>query len=371
MAATTPPPMPPLYPLPPNRVRRNYRGGAMLAAWDGHGPATDGECPEDWIASTVEARNPGLPPRSGEGLSTVATPRGTPTLARLIEQNPVHMLGEAHVQHRGADVGFLTKLLDAGMRLHIQAHPTAAFARQHLGSPYGKLEAYYILAVRDGCEGALTLGFQHDPGPSEWRRIVLEQDTAAMAACFEPVPVRPGECWYVPGGVPHAIGEGLLVVEIMEPSDLVVRCEFEREGLVVPLEARFMGRDPDFALQIFNHESWSVAETRERLCVSPRVVHEAGGVRHEVLFDERHNRCFEVQRLTVELGASHGVDTGGRLAVVLVTGGRGRIMAGQHGWDLAKGQRWLVPAATGSFTIEAHRDAVEVVVCLPQTGAAE
>ena len=358
---------PRLYPLPPNRVRRNYRGGALLHDWDGHGQPGDGECPEDWIASTVEARNPGLPPMPGEGLSTLVTAEGETSLAALIRHDPVAMLGERHVEHRGADVGFLTKLLDAGMRLHIQAHPTAAFAQQHLGSPYGKLEAYYILAVRDGCEGALTLGFQHDPGPAEWRRIVLEQDTAAMAACFEPVPVKPGECWFVPGGVPHAIGEGLLVVEIMEPSDLVVRCEFERDGLVVPPEARFMGRDPDFALQIFRHEQWSVAETREKLRVMPRPLHDSPSVRHEVLFDQRHNRCFEVQRLTVQPGGSHTLDIGGRLAVVLATRGEGTLSAADEHHDFAKGKRWLVPAATGGFTLHASQQVAEAIVCLPQS----
>ena len=32
------------------------------------------------------------------------------------------------------------------------------------------------------------------------------------------------------------------MLEIMEPSDLVVRCEFEREGIVVPEDGRFMGQ---------------------------------------------------------------------------------------------------------------------------------
>ena len=40
----------------------------------------------------------------------------------------------------------------------------------------------------------------------------------------------PGDVWIVPGGLPHAIGAGVLMVEVMEPSDWVVRCEFEREG---------------------------------------------------------------------------------------------------------------------------------------------
>jgi mannose-6-phosphate isomerase len=40
------------------------------------------------------------------------------------------------------NLGFLTKLLDSGMRLQTQVHPTAAFAKESTGSPWGKLECH-------------------------------------------------------------------------------------------------------------------------------------------------------------------------------------------------------------------------------------
>jgi hypothetical protein len=42
------------------------------------------------------------------------------------------------------------------------------------------------------------------------------------------------------------------ILDIMEPTDFVVRIEFERGGCVLPEEARFMNRDIDFALSMFN-----------------------------------------------------------------------------------------------------------------------
>jgi len=355
-----------LYPLPPNRVRRNYRGGAMLAPWDGHGKPVDGECPEDWIASTVEARNPGLPPVDHEGLSNVLTADGPRPLPEVIADDPGFMLGTAHLKKFGPHVGFLTKLLDAGMRLHIQAHPTAAFARQHLDSRWGKMEAYLILSVREGCEGSLLLGFQHDPGPEAWRRIVMEQDKEAMLACFEPIPVTPGELWFVPGGVPHAIGQGLLVVEIMEPTDLVVRCEFERDGLVVPPAARFMGRDPEFALQIFHHESWSPSQVRERLHVEPEPIATEDGVVHEQLFGLAQSECFTVQRVRLDPNRAYEFDADGRLAVALIVDDGGRVTAGPETLALRKGDRYLAAAATGPVTFAGGAAGMEAVICMPQ-----
>ena len=128
------------------------------------------------------------------------------------------------------------------MRLHVQAHPSTRFANEVMGMPYGKLECYYILHVRDGISPYIRLGFQQYA-----RKRWLEGNCGETGTrpgwngCFEKIPVQVGEVWYIPGGMPHAIGEGITMLEIMEPSDLVVRCEFEREGIVVPEDGRFDG----------------------------------------------------------------------------------------------------------------------------------
>src|SRR6185436_9066695 len=87
---------------------------------------------------------------------------------------------------------------------------------------------------------------------AQLRAYTLTQDIAAIEACFDKIMVRPGDTFIIPGGTPHALGAGLFLVEIQEPSDLVVRFEFERAGYVLPEAARFMNRDVDFALTVFN-----------------------------------------------------------------------------------------------------------------------
>jgi mannose-6-phosphate isomerase len=265
-------PVPYLFELKPNRVRRNYRGGRELERLESVATPQDNERPEDWIASTVLAKNPGLDPIENEGLTYLQWRDCPPiSLKDCFRQFPNHMLGEVHLKRIGHELGFLTKLLDSAMRLHVQAHPTAQFAQLHLGSNHGKLESYVVLGVRDGQDAYLRLGFQKAVSAAEWKRIVLEQDIPAMDALFERVPVQEGEVWLVPPRLPHAIGEGLLVLEVMEPSDLVVRCEFEREGIVVPPPARFMGRDPDFALQIVDRHAYSVAQITRKCRIEPMV----------------------------------------------------------------------------------------------------
>lgn len=354
---------PPLLELPANRTRRNYRGGLLLDQLRGQSPAQDNNQPEDWIASTVEARNPGLDPVPHEGLATVRIQDQTFLLRDLFKRYGEHYLGPAHVRSLGPQLGFLMKLLDASMRLHVQAHPTAAWAQQHLNSRWGKLETYLIVGVRPGHDGHIRLGFQHPPTPQEWRRIVFEQDIAAMDACFEPVPVQVGEVWLVPGGLPHAIGAGLLVVEVMEPTDWVVRCEFERLGIVVPPAARFMGRDPELAMQIFDYQRWSVPEAQQRWRITPQVLHEDAGHREELLIGPAQTGCFENRRWVFETSAT--LQRPSVVEIGLVLEGQGTIEAGGRHLSVSRGSTFLLAAAAKQVKFHAHARPLTVMTCRP------
>jgi len=68
------------------------------------------------------------------------------------------------------------------------------------------------------------------------------------------------DVFIVPGGLPHAIGEGILMVEIMEPTDLFVRAEFSRAGVLLPEEKRYLGRDVEFALAMFDYTVFPLDE---------------------------------------------------------------------------------------------------------------
>ncbi|MCL2320192.1 MAG: class I mannose-6-phosphate isomerase [Treponema sp.] len=335
-----------LLPLLPNRVRRNYRGGAgieKLQAGDTAKEYSDGDKPEEWVASLVNARNPGLTPVENEGLSRCAI-NGQPLLTELLRSKPEFYLGKDWYDSHGLDLGFLLKILDSSMRLHVQAHPTAAFARKYLGSSYGKFECYYILSIREGREGYIRLGFQHLPSKGEWRRIIEEQDIQAMDACFEKIPVKAGDVWYIPGGVPHAIGENTLMLEIMEPSDLVVRCEFEREGIVVPPEARFMGRDLDFCLGVFDYSEQSVDDVRRTYRLFPKPLG-AGG--NGSVFEELAAppaAPFVVQRLSLKPGPPMAIDNGSFCAAI-ASRGRVTIHAGGEETILKQGQSLFIAAA--------------------------
>lgn len=312
-----------LMKLPKNRVRRNYLGGAGIDRLHGEAVCRDNDRPEEWIGSMVEAVNLGMEPVENEGLAMVETKEGRFCLRDLVDKNRRFYLGESVRKDGTWQLSFLLKILDSAMRLHVQAHPSTKFANEVMEKPYGKLECYYILNAREGIDPYIRLGFQHAPSREEWKQIVEAQDMGRMDACFEKIPVRPGEVWYIPGGMPHAIGEGITMLEIMEPSDLVVRCEFEREGVVVPEEARYMGRDLDFCLDVFDYTEYSKEEVIKKCRITPQVLEKTAGYERRRLVGEKLTPCFFVESLRV-WGESE-VPHNGKFTLGVVCGGSCRI----------------------------------------------
>ncbi|MFI9588352.1 class I mannose-6-phosphate isomerase [Streptomyces sp. NPDC052236] len=117
------------------------------------------------------------------------------------------------------------KLLDAGQRLPLHVHPDRGFATEHLASPYGKTEAWMIVSARPGAY--VHLGFDRDVEAGELAGWVAGQKTEQMLAAINRIPVTAGDAILCPAGLPHAIGDGILLVEIQEPTDFSVLLEYE------------------------------------------------------------------------------------------------------------------------------------------------
>lgn len=144
----------------------------------------------------------------------------------------------------GRDTGVLVKLLDSYSRLMIQVHPDDGAAQRLFQQPCGKTECWYILDTQavDGVEPFVFLGFRAGVTPARWREVFAVQDIPAMEAMLNRIPVKPGDCFLVPPGVPHAMGNGVFFAEAQQPSDLVFRTVYiTPAGERLPDEALHLG----------------------------------------------------------------------------------------------------------------------------------
>jgi mannose-6-phosphate isomerase len=347
--------------LPPNRVWRTYSGGLMLDRMEGRASPADGPFPEDWIGSTVRAVNPHRQVKD-EGLARVVFPGGEALLADLVAADPEYFLGAAHVRCFGANPMVLVKYLDSAVRLPFQVHPTVDFSRLHLNAGQGKTEAYYILGVRpEVTEPYIYLGFQRPPAREELRHMIVEQDIAALENCFDKIPVQPGSVFVVPGGLPHAIGGGVFMVEVMEPTDFVARVEFNVAGRVIPESARFMGRDVDFALDLFSLEPQTLSAVNSWWRGQPRTLEKIATMHRESLVDEGLTDRFKVLRTTLtgrNRWSSHG------FTILLVVEGACEIATANEKTVLSRFDRIVVPHGMEALEITG-KDGAVLLECLP------
>ena len=349
----------PFY-LLPNRVWRTYSGGQILDQWSGQPNPSDSHFPEDWVGSATRAINPGREHFTNEGVGQAQTATGeTISMLDLYQAEPYAVLGERHLVAYGTQPYLLVKLLDSAMRLHIQAHPSVAWAQQHLNANSGKTEAWWILHTRSD-DAYVYLGFQNPPTPNEWRQIIDAQDIAAMQACFAPIPVAPGDVLLVEGGVPHAIGPGITMVEIQEPTDYVVRCEYAHGGLALPESARTMGLGLERVLDRFDYRRYPAATVKDRFGPQVRLIAEAAGGREEALLAAPQTDRLEVRRLTV--AGTFVAAPEDRFSIVIVLAGQGQLTAGGVTLPVQPWSRLFLPAALDKIELAGE---MTLARCLP------
>ena len=111
----------------------------------------------------------------------------------------------------------LVKLIDANAKLSVQVHPADEYALKHENS-LGKTEMWYIADADPGA--GIYLGFKEDIDKETFERAIKEK---TLCDYLEFIPVKPGECYFIPAGTIHAICEGCLICEIQQNSNITYR----------------------------------------------------------------------------------------------------------------------------------------------------
>jgi len=321
-----------------NRARRMYLGGGRIDAFCGESAdVSDGvPRPEDWLASTTQAFNGALE-IEGEGLGRLED-------GRLVKD----AVGALPI---------LVKLLDSDERLVIQAHPTVSCAKRLFNSPVGKTECWYFLpgtapdacvylgfkpgVTREKWEEAVRAGMEDNRQPTSGHPTVEPSNcrtgcrlsnadrpaSTSLIPFLHRIPVAPGDFVFVDGGVPHAIGAGCFMVELQEPSDLMVVAErFTPSGRRIPDAKLHGGVGWEKMFDVYEYEGRTYEETCQRYVRKMSTNADAVRICGPELTDK-----FEMWRLA----CGGGVELGGVGAVAVVTDGEGSL----NGCTVRRGDR--------------------------------
>jgi mannose-6-phosphate isomerase len=145
------------------------------------------------------------------------------TLAEIAARDGAAFVGRNAGVRTGDRFPLLVKLLDPVAWLSVQVHPDDAIARQLEGpDALGKAEAWYVLDATDDAE--LLLGVRAPVGEAEVR-AAIESGSGSLAPLLAQHRVRAGDAFAVPAGTLHAVGPGVFLYELQQPSDLTYRCD--------------------------------------------------------------------------------------------------------------------------------------------------
>jgi mannose-6-phosphate isomerase len=239
------------------------------------------------------------------------------------------------------------KLLDTGERLFVHLHPDDATARRELGSPIGKTECWLVIGVRDAGPGSgeAWVGFRDEVDAATLAGWVERQDAEAMLAAMNRVHVAVGETLLVPAGVPHAVGPGITVVELQQPSDLSLLLEWEGYPGLDPANA-FLGLGRETVIAATDRSGWAdrVAGLRGALAPGAPALPDAAAP------------FFRADAIAAGSGWPAS------FAIVVGLEGEGALRSGAGELALRRGDTAVVPFAAGDVLVAGG---LTVALCRP------
>jgi len=264
------------------------------------------------------------------------------TLNRLVREKGRELLG----RNAGLEqFPLLIKFLDASDRLSVQVHPTDEQARAADPNVRGKTEAWVILDADPG--SCIYAGLK--PGVDRAQLIdALEQGT--VEDFLHALPVHCGDCLYLPAGTVHAIGEGILLAEIQQTSDITYRLydwgRLDREGRPRALHV-------DQALHCVDYKRGPINPVMPLQIESPPQSLEEL-VRCEYFILRRH-----------VLSESKILEREDRFHVLLTLSGEGTLECSGDRLKLTAGQTVLIPAVAPEIELHPETELTLLETYLP------
>lgn len=277
----------------------------------------------------------------GKDQSVVADgPLAGKSLHDLVTQHGAELFGRHHPQ---SQFPLLFKYLDANLALSLQVHPNDDYGRQMTPPDLGKTEAWLVVAAEPGSVlyAGLKRGFDR-------AALAREIERGTTELCLHVLEPRVGDCIFIPAGVPHALGAGLVIAEIQQASDTTFRIfDWNRVGP----DGKPRALHIDQALEVIDYGFGPVAPQTPQPTDRPHVM-------RLVSCDK-----FVLDRWIFSSPETLGGDD--RFHIVSVLAGRVHLTTPGGSTTLELGQTALLPAAAGAAQVQPEGEAMLVDMYLP------
>jgi mannose-6-phosphate isomerase len=173
------------------------------------------------------------------------------------------------------------------------------------------------------------------------------------------IEVKPGDGILVPAGTAHAIGEGVFVAEVQEPTDFSILLEWSIT--TATREESHLDLGMPLALSATNHHAFPPEKLAELITHTDP---ESTSAVPQRLLAEAADPFFRLDLLAPDGDSSPGLPAG--FAVGIAFSGSGEIRSSTGDVvPVSRGQVFAVPAAFGDWSVSG---ALQFIACRPGAG---
>lgn len=296
-------------------------GGKRLHSLFGYEIPTD-LTGEAWVISAHE-----------NGLSKIINgPLADQTLLEAWNEYPA-LFGKRQVK---GDFPLLVKILDATEDLSVQVHPNDDDAKKMENENYGKTECWYVLDCKEDSE----IVYGHEAASKEaFRRKI---DKGKWDELLTRVNVKKGDFFYVPSGMIHAIGKGIVILEIQQSSDITYRLyDYDR----LDDEGNYRELHIESAIKVTNFPD--ITQTEQII--------------EKKIEDLTMRQLIKGQYFTVyhwQLNGEVNTPLIANYLLVSIIDGSGAMIISDYEFQIKKGDHFIIPATIKEYELNGHLEVV-------------
>lgn len=288
----------------------------------------------------------------GESWDVACHPNGTsiisngPWMGKPLDQIVWHygrqLLGTSLRDEDVRKFPLLMKILDASDKLSVQVHPDDDYAAENENGELGKAELWYIMHAEPG--SSIVYGLE--PGVTK-EALAAGLREGVLDGLLRSVEVHHGDVFYIPTGLVHALGAGVLVAEIQQNSDSTYRV-FDHNRV----------DDAGKPRELHVEKALDVIDFAPKGCRGPV----KGAVTEEKELLTRRlvaaNKHFAVELVSLRPSESDDcgcqeVASGSKFSILTCTGGNCSMRHASGDTELGAGESCLVPALAGRYELRA------------------
>lgn len=252
------------------------------------------------------------------------------TLGEYIEKYGNDVIGK---NYTGDRFPLLIKFIDACDRLSIQVHPDDEYSLKNQGE-YGKTEMWYIVEADEGAQ--IVYGLKSDITLGGFRDAVNCGITGGKTEdTLNYVNVKKGDVYFIPSGLVHAIGSGILIAEIQQNSNITYRVyDYDR-------------KQPDGSLrELHTEKALDVVKLYSNSEIA-EIQHSNASKTNTSLASCKY---FSVDKYDIKDSLSLTAGSESFNSVICIDGS-GEIRFGDETYKITKGDSYFIPAETGEYEI--------------------